>query len=76
MDFIRNACKKLFMVNGKDSPFPNKDTLVSAALCQPDSLKCILCVCSQCKTFSKISNLQILSLKCSKSCVKENSDCT
>ena len=57
MDFIWNACKKLFMVNGKDCPFPNSDALVSAALCQPNSLKCILPVCSQCKIFYKISNL-------------------
>ena len=75
MDFIWRACNKLFMVIVKDYPFPNSDVLVSAALCQPNSLKCILCVWLQCKIFSKINNLQIPSLKCSKSCVKENSDC-
>ena len=60
MDFIRNACKKLFMVSGKDCPFPKSDALVSAALCQPNSLKCILRVCSQCKTFSKTCNFHPL----------------
>ena len=71
MNFIQKARNKLFMMNGKNCPFPNSDALVSATLCQPNSLKCILCVSSQCKTLSKITNLQIPCLKCSKSCVKE-----
>ena len=33
-------------------------------------------VCSTCKTYLKIDTLTISSLKCSKSCYKENKDCT
>ena len=64
------------MMNGKECPFPNNDALISVALCHAKSLTCILRVCPQCKAFPKIDSLQILSLKCSKSCIKEHKDCT
>ena len=76
MDYIRKAFNTLFIKNGKSSPFPNSDALISSALCEPNSIKCSLRVCATCKTFPKIDELAITSLKCSKSCIKENKDFT
>lgn len=76
MDYIRKACNILFIKNGKPSPFPNSDTLISSALCEPNLIQCISRICATCKTFPKIDELAITSLKCSKSCIKENNDCT
>ena len=76
MDYIRKACNTLFINNGKPSPFPNSDALIYSSLCEPNSIKCILRVRATCKTFPKIDELAITSLKCSKSCIKENKDCT
>ena len=76
MDYIRKACNTMFINNGKPTPFPNSDALISFALCEPNSIKCIFRVCATCKTFPKIDELAITSLKCSKSCMKENINCT
>ena len=76
MDYIRKACNTLFIKNGKQSSFPDYDLLISSALCDKNSIKCIMRVCSMCKTFPKIDALAISSLKCIKSCYKENKDCT
>ena len=76
MDYIRKACNTLFIKNGKQSSFPDNDSLISLALCDKNSIKCIVRVCSTCKTFPKIDTLAISSLKCSESCYKENKDCT
>ena len=76
MDYIRKACNTLFIKNEKQSSFPDNDSLVSSALCDEYSMKCIMRVCSTCKTFPKIDALAISSLKCSKSCYKQKKDCT
>ena len=44
-DYIRKACNNLFVKNGKNIPFPNNETLVSSALCSPNSIKCIMSIC-------------------------------
>ena len=75
MDYIGKAINSLFTKNNKPSPFPN-DVLISSALCEQNSIKCILQCCEKCVDFSKIDDLAITSLKCSKSCFKENKDCT
>ena len=76
MDYNRKACNTLFIKNGKQSSFPDNDSLISSALCDKNFIKCIMGVCSTCKTFPEIDTLAISSLKCSKSCYKENKDCT
>ena len=76
MDYIRKAINSLFTKNNKPNPFPNNDVLISSALCEQNSIKCILQCCEKCVDFSKIDDLAITSLKCSKSCFKENKDCT
>ena len=76
MDYIRKACNTLFIKNGKQSSSPDNDLLISSGLCNKKFIQCIVRVCSTCKTFPKIDTLAISSLKCSKSCYKENKDCT
>ena len=50
-------------------------TNMSAALCDPKSLKCVMGECGKCSTFPKIDNLNLQSLKCCKECVKKQNDC-
>ena len=76
MDYIRKAINSLFTKNNKPSPFPNNDVVISYALCEQNSIKYILQCCEKCADFCKIDDLAIASLKCSKSCFKENKDCT
>lgn len=38
--------------------------------------KCVFGLCSKCKTFSNIDKLEILSLKCSRSCFQKCTDCS
>ena len=76
MDYVRKVCSNLFFLNGKESPMQSNDALISASLCDSKSLLCIFGVCSKCKRFPKIDELNIPSLKCSKSCLKENKDCS
>ena len=76
IDYIRKACNNLFLKNGKEIPFPDNDALISSALCASNSVYCIMRICSTCKSFPKIDALDITSLKCSKSCIEENNDCS
>ena len=75
MDYIKKTYNTLFIKNGKQSSFPDNDSLISSALCDKNSIKCIMRVCSTCKSFPKIDTLAISSLRYSKSCYKENKDC-
>ena len=75
MNYIVKACNYLFTLNGKET-IPNNDALVSAAVCDSQSLPCIFRTCADCKSFPKIDDLQISSLKCTKACFQDNSDCT
>ena len=49
---------------------------MSTILCDPNSLKCVFGQCSECKLFFNFDKLQILSLKCSKSCFMKNEKCS
>ena len=75
MDYVRKGINNVFLKNGKEIPFPDNDALISAALCHATSLQCINRICAACKSFPKIDALDIPSLKCSKSCLKEGKDC-
>ena len=75
MDYIKKTYNTLFIKNGKQSSFPDNDSLISSALCDKNSVKCIMTVCSSCKSFPKIDTLAISSLRYSKSCYIENKDC-
>ena len=74
-DYIRKACNNLFVKNGKNIPFPNNETLVSSALCSPNSIKCIMSICQTYKSFPKIDALDISLLRCGKACIEEEKDC-
>ena len=52
----------------------NQMKLLSATLCNDQSLKYIMVVCKDCQNFPKIDDLEIHFLKCSKSCLNGNSD--
>ena len=52
MDYIRKAINSLFTKNNKPNPFPNNDLLISSALCEQNSIKCILQCCEKCADFS------------------------
>ena len=52
MDYIRKAINSLFTKNNKPSPFPNNDVIISSALCEQNSIKCILQCCEKCAEFS------------------------
>ena len=54
----------------------NNDQLMSTILCDPNSLKCVFGLCSECKLFSNFDKLEIPSLKCSKSCFMKNEKCS
>ena len=54
----------------------HNDALISSGLCDFNSLQCIMRVCLTCKSLPKIDTLDIPSLKCSKSCVRENKNCS
>ena len=71
IDYIRKVFNNLFLKNGKDN-----NALLSTALCASNSVSCIMRICSTCKSFPKIDGLKISSLKCSKSCIGENKDCS
>ena len=49
---------------------------MSTILCDPNSLKCVFGLCSECKLFSNFDKLEIPSLKCSKSCFMKNEKCS
>ena len=71
-DYIRKGINNLFLKNGKSTPYPDNDALISFALCDFNSFGCIIRVCQTCKSFPKIDTLDIHSLKCSKSCLRED----
>ena len=75
MDYVRKCVNKVFAINGRECPFPDSDALISASLCHATSMKCIVRRCAECKSFPKIDDLNITSLKCSKTCLKDNADC-
>ena len=76
MNYVRKAVNKLFLKNEKPAPFPDNDAVISATLCEVNSLKCIMRLCSACKSFPKIDALKITDLKCSASCFKDDKDCS
>ena len=75
MGYILKACNYMLTLNGKET-IPNNDALVSAAVCDSQSLPCIFRTCANCKSFPKIDELQIPSLKCTKACFQNNNECT
>ena len=75
IEYVRKFINMLCQRNDKESPFPNNETLISSALCEQNSLKCIVRFCQSCENFPKIDELGLTSLKCSKSCIKDNKDC-
>lgn len=76
VDYLRKSLNRVFINNGKAIPFPSNEILVSSSLCNPMTTKCIMRCCSKCKNFPMIDDLKIESLKCSKSCYRENKDCS
>lgn len=66
IDYVRNICKNLLLISGKDAAFLSNDSLVAKAVCDTKSLKCILGQCAQCKSYSKIHHLEIQNFKCSR----------
>ena len=54
----------------------DNETLVSSVLCSPNSIKCIMRICQTCKSFPKTDALDISSLRCGKTCIEENKDCS
>lgn len=71
-DYIQKVINNLFLKNGKSTPYPDNDALIFSALCDFNSFGCIIWVCQTCKSFPKIDTLDIHSLKCSKSCLRED----
>ena len=49
IDYVRNILNNLLLINGKDAAFSSNDALVAKAVCDTNSLKCILGQCAQCK---------------------------
>ena len=76
MDYIWKAINNLFLKNGKSIPYPNNDALISSVLCDSNSLRYIILVCPTCKSFPNIATLDNPSLKCSKSCLREDENCS
>ena len=76
VDYLRKSLNKLHVNNGKPIPFSCNEVLVSSSLCNPMSTLCIMRYCNKCKSFPRIDALEIPSLKCSKSCLRENKNCT
>ena len=62
--------------NGREIPFPDNETLVSSALGSPNSIKCIMRICQMCKPFPNTDALDISLVKCGKTCIEENKDCS
>ena len=48
---------------------------MKATLCDTNSPNCALGGCKTCNTFSKIDQLNIDKLKCSKICIQNNDNC-
>ena len=71
-DYIQKVINNLFLKNAKSTPYPDNDALIFSALCDFNSFGCIIWVCQTCKSFPKIDTLDIHSLKCSKSCLRED----
>ena len=68
--------RHLFTVNSKDNIFGSNEALISVALCNSNSLKCLMGVCNGCKDLPKIDELKMSELKCSKACFQKiDSDC-
>ena len=73
IDYIQKAYN-LSIKNCWEISFPDNETLVSSALCSPNSTKSIMCICQMCKSFPKIDAIDISLLKWGKPCIGENKD--
>ena len=61
IDYVRNICYNLLLINGKDTAFSSNEALVAKAVCDIKSLKCILGQSAQC-IISKNAPLKHLEL--------------
>ena len=72
IDESRIAFNNPFHKNVKEILFPDNNALISLALCESSSTRCIMHICPSYKSSPKIDTAEIKSLKCSQSCMEEN----
>ena len=76
INYLRRAVNNIYQKNKQQPPFGDNDALMSSSLCSPNSIRCIMRICNECKTFSKIDELGITLMKCSKECFNKENDCS
>ena len=72
---MHKVCNNFLVINGKGNLLATSNNLMSVALCNLKSLKCVLGKCNRCVKFPNVDNLNLKNLKCSKECFINKNDC-